>query len=215
VTAVGTHRFQLSDDRVDSMPTPAVGEHERPSLPNQPRVAFHHREVGAHQRGQVDLVDDEKIRLDQAQASLAGDLVAARHVDDIEVAVHQLGAECQREVVAPALEQDQVRVGEAGLELSQRRQVHGGILPNGGMRAGAGLHAEDPRLIQDPPQRALDVDLVLAGDDVIRYHQHGPTPLDQPRNQAFDQGRLAGPHGAADTHPQRRCHEANRWAGPC
>jgi len=51
-----------------------------------PALARHHAEVRANRLGEVDLVDDEQVRLRHARPALARHLVAARHVDDVHLA---------------------------------------------------------------------------------------------------------------------------------
>jgi len=48
------------------------------------RVAIHHGEVGADERGEVGLVDDEQLGSRNAGTALAGHLVATGHVYHID-----------------------------------------------------------------------------------------------------------------------------------
>ena len=52
-------------------------------------IALHHLERGADVRREVDLVDDQQIRLGDARPALARDLVAGSDVDHVEREVGQ------------------------------------------------------------------------------------------------------------------------------
>ena len=69
-------------------------------------------EVGADVRGQVGLVDDEQVGGGDAGAALAGDVVAARDVDDEDLRVDQALGEGRGEVVAAGLDEHQVERAE-------------------------------------------------------------------------------------------------------
>src|SRR5205823_1771664 len=80
----------------------------------------------ADMRGQVRLVDHQQVGPGDAGAALARDLVAARDVDDVDAQVRQLGAEGRGQVVAAALDDDQVQLRELarqavdGVEVDRR-----------------------------------------------------------------------------------------------
>ena len=75
-----------------------------------PRVARHDVQIGAHERSQVGLVDDEQVRLCDSGPPFARNLVAARDVDDVDREIRQLAAELSRQIVSPALDEQQLRM---------------------------------------------------------------------------------------------------------
>jgi hypothetical protein len=101
--------------------------------------------------------------------------------------------------VAAALDEDQLQSGEAPLQVLHRRQVHGGVLADGGVRTAAGLDADDTRRLEG---LAADEELgVLLGVDVIGDHGELIGPA-QPLAQGIQQGGLAGTDRTTDTDPQ-------------
>ena len=103
-------------------------------------------EIRADIGGQVLLIDDEQIRARDARAALARNLVALRYVDDKDRGIRQLRAEGRREIVAAALDEDDLRVGEALRQFLYSLEIHGGILADGRMGTAARLDAEDALL---------------------------------------------------------------------
>ena len=93
-----------------STPSPDVAprEDDGPALAHASGVARHHLEARADVRRQVDLVDDEQIALRDARAALARDLVAAGDVDDVDREVDELAAVLRGEVVAAALDEQEL-----------------------------------------------------------------------------------------------------------
>ncbi len=70
------------------------------------------------------------------------------------------------------------------------------------MRAGAGLHRQDPlRRDQAAAAQALGV---LAGDEIVGHHGEAEAAALQGRDQVFDQRRLAGADRPADADARRR-----------
>src|SRR5262245_29276454 len=61
-----------------------VGENKRPVGANLPGVSLHHFERGADKRGEVNLVDQQQIRTQNAGAALARHLVAGGYVQYID-----------------------------------------------------------------------------------------------------------------------------------
>src|SRR5690606_22023209 len=102
---------------------------------------------GADIRGDVDLVDDQQGRLGDAGAALARDLVALADIDDVDVAVDQFGAEGGGQIVAAALDEDDVEVGKLRGHLLRRVQVHRHVLADRSVRATARFHAGDARRV--------------------------------------------------------------------
>src|SRR6185436_9001446 len=91
---------------------------------------------------EVDLVDDEQVGAEDAGAALPRDLLALRHVDDVDGGVHQLRTEGGGEVVPAALHEDQLEVGEALAQDVDGLQVHGRILADGRVRTATGLDTQ-------------------------------------------------------------------------
>src|SRR5947208_6274836 len=120
-----------------------VGELEWPLAAHLLRVARHHLERSADHRREVDLVDHQQVRLGDARPALARNLVARRYVDHVERQVRELRAEGGGQIVAPRFDEDDVQVREALRQPSDRLQVDGGIFADRGVRATAGLDADD------------------------------------------------------------------------
>jgi hypothetical protein len=191
--------FDEADDVPEALAGLEVGEHERPLAAHAARIAVHHLQRGADHRREVDLVDDEQVALGDAGAALARDLVARRHVDHVQREVGKLRAEGRGEVVAAGLDQDQVQAGETPVEPRHRLEIDGGVLADRGVRAAAGLDADDAlgreRLVPHQELRVLlGVDVVRDRGDVVLVAQGAA--------QRQHQGRLAGAYGAADAYSQ-------------
>ena len=101
------------DHRIQPLPSQQIGEDERPVAAHLAGVAVHHVEVGADMRGEVDLVDEQQVGARDAGAAFAGDFVTGSDVDDVDGEVGQLRAEGGRQVVAAALDEDELQVSEA------------------------------------------------------------------------------------------------------
>ena len=150
--------------------------------------------------GQIDLVDDQQVALDDAGAALARDVVSAGHVDHEHPVVDQIQREGRCEVVAAALDQDQLQAGELGVQTLRRLDVEGRVLADDGVGAGSGLHRQHPFGVdQLAPAQALGV---FPGDEVVgddgKVHPLAPQQRDQP----FHQRRLAGTDRSADADPR-------------
>ena len=171
-------------DLGDALAGPAVGEHERLAVAHQRRVALHDLEAGADVRREVGLVDDQDVRLRDARAVLARDLVAGGDVDDVDEVVDEGRAEGQRQVVAAALDEHHVGVREPRLHVLHGGEVHARVLAHGGVRAGAGLDAQDAVLDEHALERPLDVLGVLGRDHVVGHDQHLGAEVDEPRRDA-------------------------------
>src|SRR5581483_7734270 len=104
-------------------------------------------------------------------------------------------AESGREVVAAALDKEQLHVRVAPYQVVDGFLIVRGVLTDGRMRTAAGLHAEDAVLRQ---HAALGEKLrVLFGKDVVR-HDGEAIAVAQPHAERLDQRGLAGPHRPAD-----------------
>ncbi len=89
------------------------------------------------------------------------------------------------------------------LERGDGGEVHAGVVADGGVRAAAGLDADDA--VRGEGFVADEKLGVLAGIDVIGNHRHGQG-IAQPLAEPQDQHRLSGADGAADAETQR-AHE--------
>ena len=114
---------------------------------------------------EVDLVDDQQVRSGDSRAALARDLVAAGDVDHVEREVGELGRKGRGEVVAAALDEDDVQVGKARRHACDRLEVDRCVLADRRVRAAAGLDADDA-LGRRAPRRDEEL-LVLLGVDVV------------------------------------------------
>ena len=75
--------------------------------------------------------------------ALARNLVAGRDVDHIEREIGELGAEGRGEIVAAALDENEIEIGKAAVHLGDRGEIDRGVLADRRMRAAAGLDADD------------------------------------------------------------------------
>ena len=130
------------DHRLQTHAALEIGE-DRWAFPFRIRVGvpFHHGQIGADQGREVDLVDDEEARSGDPRSSLPGDLVPPGHVDDVDPAVHELGAEACRQIVAAAFDEEYVEVGESLDKGAYRFLVERRVLPYRGMGTSSGLYA--------------------------------------------------------------------------
>ncbi len=133
---------ELRDDFVHAGAMLDLGEDEGAFTAHLAGVALHDRQVGANGRGEVSLVDDEKVRLGDARAAFARDFVAAGNVNNIDGVVRQFAAEMRGQIVAAGFEKEDVGM-KLPLEVFQREEVGGNVLANRGVRAAAGLHCSD------------------------------------------------------------------------
>jgi hypothetical protein len=118
------------------------GKHRRPTLAHPRRIALHHAQIGTHRLREVDLVDDEQITARDARAPFARHLVTAGHVDDVDDIVGKFAGVVCGQVVAPGLDQQQVRL-EFALQVLQGEQVGADILTDGRVRASSRLNGRD------------------------------------------------------------------------
>ena len=149
-----------------------VGHHEWTPAARGAYVGGHLLQVHLDVGRQVDLVDHQQVAAGNPEAALARDVATLRHVDHVDLVIHQVGAETGRQVVAAALDECHAGIREAVLEAEQSIRVHGNVIAHRGMRAAARFHAHDPALRQDPgaDQKVgilAGVDIVGDGDDRV------------------------------------------------
>ena len=90
---------QMLNDRLQTNSIFYLSENERPRAPHCQRVASHHSEIRSHRCREIGLVDDEQVRLSDARASFAWNLVPARHVNDLHGEIRELPAEGRGQIV--------------------------------------------------------------------------------------------------------------------
>ena len=114
--------------------------------------------------------------------------------------IRQLRAERGGQVVAAALDDDEVQLGELARQAVDRVQVDRRVLADRGVRAAARLDADDALLGQRP---AAHQELrVLLGVDVVG-HDGDVVAVAQALAQRVDQRGLARADGAGDADAQR------------
>ena len=106
-------------------------------------LADHAVDVGADERREVGLVDRQQVGAGDAGAALARDVVAGGDVDHEDLHVGQRGREDRGQVVAAALDEDDVERPGRGLELLDRLEVGGDVVADRRVRAAAGLDGRD------------------------------------------------------------------------
>ena len=175
-------------DRGDRQPLPPLG-----------RLAHHALDVGADERRQVGLVDHQQVGAGDAGAALARDVVARGDVDDEDLHVRERGGEDRGQVVAAALDEDDVQRTGRRLELLDRLEVGGDVVADRGVRAAAGLDGGDA-LDRQHARGAQELG-VLGRVDVVGHDAQAGLGA-QRAAQRGDQAALAGPDGAADADPE-------------
>ena len=120
-----------------------IGENEWPPAAHFFRIALHDLEARSHMGGQIDLVNDQKIRAGDAGAAFTRDLVPCRDINDVDGNVGEVRAKGSGKVIAAGLDEDQLKVLEEPLHLSDRGQVDGCVLADRRMRTATRLDAED------------------------------------------------------------------------
>src|SRR5208283_4203619 len=121
----------------------------------------------------------------------------------------ELGREGCGEVVAARFDEDEIEVGEPLAHLGDRREVDRGVLADRGMRAAAGLDADDPLRSEragfnQNPGVLFGVDVVGDGRDVEL--------VAQALAKLLHHRGLARPDRSTDPDAQRlawRCHDRN------
>ena len=152
-------------------------------------------------RREVGLVDDEQIGLRDAGAALARDLVAAGDVDDVDRVVDELAAVLRREVVAAALDEEQLGRGRAAISSSSATRF--GVMSSRIAACGqppvstARMCAGGERLV------ALQELGVLAGEDVVGDDAE-PHAVAQRAAEREDERGLAAADRAADADGEAR-----------
>src|SRR5947199_134440 len=201
------------EHRIDALTRFEVREHDGAPAALLAGVALHDGEVGADVGREVDLVDDEQLRARDARPALARDFLALGNVDHVEGRVHELGAEGRGQVIAAALEQQELEVREILQEEVHRLEVYRRVFTNRGVRAPAGLDADDALGRQGT---APDEELrILLRVDVVGDHGHVEL-VAEPQAERLGQRGLARADGAADADLHRardvgRCaHDRNR-----
>ena len=165
------------------------------------RIAVHDVEVGADQRREVDLVDHQQVGAGDAGPALARDLLARRHVDHVDREVGQLGREGGGEIVAARFDEHDLELGPFAHDVRHRGEIDRGILADRGVRAAAGLDADDAVGLERAGARQelgvlLGVDVVGDDGDVVgrrassctgaRPARSCPSRPDRPRPPARD-----------------------------
>lgn len=90
----------------------------------------------------TDLVDNEQISARDPRAPFPRHLVPTRHVDDVDDEIRELAAIVRCQVVASALDQEDVGV-EGCVKRLQRVEVCGNVFAHCGVRAAASLDGND------------------------------------------------------------------------
>ena len=79
-----------------------------------------------------------------AGTAFSRDFVPARHVDDVDGTVHQLGTETGREVIPAAFDEDDIEVGKPLREAPNGILVERCVLAYGGVWTSARFHTDNP-----------------------------------------------------------------------
>ena len=166
-------------------------------------VGRHPREVGADVRREVGLVDDEQVGRGDPRPALARNVVTARDVDHEDLRVDEPLGEGRGEVVPAGLDQDQIQRPDLVLQVLDRFEVGGDVVPDRGVRTGPRLHGGDPLGRQHGfAQQEFGV---LAGVDVVGDDGEGQFVPQGPAERG-DGG------GLARTRRARRARSAARDA---
>ncbi len=172
------------------------GEDKGAVAPHATRVAIHHLKIGAHLGGEVDLVDDQEIRLGDAGSALARNLITAGDVDDLDGEVCEFPAETSSQVVPAGFEQQEVGM-KLRVEFLEGEEVGGDVFTDGGMGAAAGFHGADAfggqGLVTDEKLA------VFAGEDVVGDCGEIQAGAQVPTELQHERG-FAAADGSPDSH---------------
>ena len=129
-----------------STPSPDVAprEDDGAALAHAPGVAGHHLEVAPTCGARSVLLMTSRSLCVMPGPALARDLVAAGDVDDVDRVVDELAAVLRGEVVAAALDEQQLG-RDVAHQLLERVEVLADVLADRGVRAAAGLDGADLR----------------------------------------------------------------------
>ncbi len=152
-------------------------------------------------RSEVGFVDDEQVAFGDAGAALARNFFAAGHVDDVDRQVAEFRAEGGSQVVAAAFDEHDVGIRKLLQHAVDRFEIDRRIFADGGVRAAAGLHAQNA--LRFERARHGEQALVFLGVDVVGHHDEVVAAAHR-LAQHFKQSGLARSHRAADAHAQRR-----------
>src|SRR5690606_7660484 len=97
------------DQLIEPFAAEQIRERVRPVAAHLFRIFLHDLTRRPHERSEVDLVDDEVVRAHDARAALARNFFALRHVDDVDEPVDKLRGKGRRQIVAAALDEDDVQ----------------------------------------------------------------------------------------------------------
>ncbi|MCG3773380.1 MAG: hypothetical protein JW395_0186 [Nitrospira sp.] len=139
-------------------------------------------------RREVDLVDHQQIGPGDSWPAFARDLIARRHIDDIDHFVGKFRAECRGQIVATALDEHQLDIRMALEQIVQGLLIMRGIFTDRRMGAASGFDAQNAVLRQRSP--ACQKLGILFGKDVVGHHRH-THPIAQTEAEGFDQGSLS------------------------
>src|SRR6185369_7551160 len=84
------------------------------------RIRRHDLEIGSDIRSEIHLVDDEEIRAGDSRPTLARDLLALAHADDVKRQIGELGRESRRHIVPARFYEDHIEIGMPAIELGDR-----------------------------------------------------------------------------------------------
>src|SRR5579864_2244302 len=132
------------DDVRQPIATAEVRKQDGTTLSDVARFALHDLERGADRIGQIDLVDHQHVGVGDARATFARYLVAARHIDDIDLFFDKVRTECRGEIVAATFDKHQLQAWQIPLQRLDRREIHRDVVAYGRMRTTSRLHRDNP-----------------------------------------------------------------------
>ena len=151
-------------DILHSLPVLHNRENRRSPIPHPPSIPLHNLHIRPHRLRQINLVHNQQVTPRDPRPPLPRHLIPTRHVNDIDDEIRQLPTVIRRQIVAPALNQQQIR-GEPAVQGLQRVQVRADVFAHGGVGAAAGLDGLDARGREGGvPGEELGV---LAREDVV------------------------------------------------
>ena len=157
--------LQHGDYGVDAFTLTAIGKEHRPLAAHLSRLADHEIEIHANMRREISLVDDEEVTSNHPGAALARDVVSPADVDHEHPEVRQISRECGGQIVAPALDQNELDARKAPLEFVRGFNVESRVLANDRMGTSARLDRRDPRRVDETG--AADSLGILGGDEIV------------------------------------------------
>src|SRR5690348_7228308 len=113
ILILGNKLLNPRDHLIEPLARLEIGEYERQITAHTAAIPIHDTEICADMRSEIDLVDHEQIGTSNPRTTLARDLIAGRHINDIDHLIGEFRTECRSQIVATALDEHEFDAGMA------------------------------------------------------------------------------------------------------